>query len=77
MDSEQQWRRLLDLIEGARERSAEANEAHQSAEAQLDVAEYELRQIADAIAEVLGPSALSAASPAPAPQDVVRLQKAS
>lgn len=53
MGDQSQWHRLARLIEEARERADAAATSHDGAAAQLDVAEYDLLQIARTLGEVM------------------------
>ena len=53
MGGPSQWQRLASLIDEARARADAATRSHEDASAQLDVAEYALRQIARTLEEIM------------------------
>lgn len=53
MGGPSQWQRLASLIDEARARADAATRSHADAAAQLDVAEYDLKQIARTLEEVM------------------------
>ncbi len=73
MGGKSQWQKLASLIDEARVRAEMAAENHESAAAQLDVAEYDLKQIARTLEEVM--RSVDAASPAGVPADAGAIQR--
>ena len=66
MGGPSQWQRLASLIDEARARADAAAKSHDDAAAQLDVAEYDLKEIARTLEEVMR-SVDGASAPTPAP----------